>query len=179
MDEREIAARQFLEAGKDPAVVLHEAEQVVDLVALLVELPVGRALLAAGGSGRDDRQGATGRNGRQDRVGVIGLVGDHRLGREAVEQWRGLRGVAPLPGSQPEGERVAESVGGRVQLAREAMMGPADNPSVKLRPAKAGRGRRAAERLLPLAFFAPAAQACARTTVLSSITHSRSASLAS
>ena len=51
MDEREIAARQLLEAGKDAPVVLHEAEQVLDLVALLVELPVGRALVEAGARG--------------------------------------------------------------------------------------------------------------------------------
>ena len=159
MDEREIAARQFLEAGKDPAVVLHEAEQVLDLVALAVELPVGRALLAAGGFGRDHRLGAPGRDGLEDRVCVVGLVGDHRCGREAVEQRQGLWRVALLPGGQAEGERVAESISGRVQLGREA-------------------AARAAERLLALAFFAPAAPAWARTTVLSSMTHSRSASAA-
>ena len=51
MDEGEIAARQFFEAGEDATVVLHEAEQVLDLVALLVELPVGRALVDARGFG--------------------------------------------------------------------------------------------------------------------------------
>ena len=56
MDEGEVAARPFLEPGNDPPVVLHEADKVLDLVALLVELPVGRALLAAGGRGRDHRQ---------------------------------------------------------------------------------------------------------------------------
>jgi hypothetical protein len=159
MDEGEIAAGQFLEPGKDPPVVLHEAEQDLDLVALLIEVPVGRALIEAGGSGRDHRQGAGGRDGRQDRVGVVGLVGEHRLGREAVEQGQGLRGVALLAGGQAEGERVAEAVGDRVQLGREA-------------------AARAAERLPTFAFFAPAAQAWARTTVLSSMTPSRSASAA-
>jgi hypothetical protein len=159
MDEREIAACQFLEAGEDPAVVFHEAEQDLDLVALLVEVPVGRALIEAGGFGRDHRQGATGRDTRQDRVGVVGLVGDHRLGGKAVEQGQGLRRVALLPGGQAEGERVAEGVGGSVQLGREA-------------------AARAAKRLLAFGFFAPAAQAWARTTVLSSMTHSRSASAA-
>ena len=153
MDEREIAARQFVEAGEDAAVVLDEAEQVLDLVALLIEVPVGRALVDAGGFGRDHRQGSARRHGLQDRVGVIGLVGDHRCGRETVEQGQGLRGVALLPGGQAEGQRVAEAVGEGVQLAGEA-------------------AARAAKRLLAFAFFAPAAQAWARTTVLSSISHS-------
>jgi hypothetical protein len=159
MDERELAARQFLEPGEDPPVVLHEAEQVLDLVALLIEVPVGRALVDAGGSGRDHRQGALGRDGPQDGVRVVGLVGEHRLGRQAVEQGQGLRRVALLPGGQAEGERVAKGVRGGVPLGREA-------------------AARAAKRLLSFAFFAPAAQAWARTTVLSSMTHSRSASAA-
>ena len=153
MDEGEIAARQLLEAGEDPAVVLHEAEQDLDLVALLVEVPVGRALVDAGGFGRDHRQGAGGRDGLKDRVGVVGLVGDHRLGGKAVEQGQGLRRVALLPGGQAEGQRVTKAVGEAVQLGGEA-------------------AARAAKRLLACAFFAPAAQAWARTTVLSSISHS-------
>jgi hypothetical protein len=159
MDEREIAACQFLEAGEDAPVVLHAAEQDLDLVALLVEVPVGRALVDAGDPGRDHRQGATGRDGLQDGVRVIGFIGDHRCGREAAEPGQGLRGVALLPGGQAEGQRVAQAVAGSVQLAGEA-------------------AARAAKRLITFDFFAPAAQACARTTVLSSITHSRSASAA-
>ena len=153
MDEGEIAARQFLEAGEDPPVVLHEAEQDLDLVALLVELPVGRALIEAGGSGWDHRQGAGGRDGLKDRVGVVGLVGDHRLGGKAVEQGQGLRRVALLSGGQAEGQRVAEGVSDSVQLSGEA-------------------AARAAKRLPAFGFFAPAAQACPRTTAPSSISHS-------
>ena len=63
-------------------------------MALAVEVPVGGALVDAGGFGWDHRLGATGRDGRQDRVRVIGLVGDHRGGRDAVEQGQGLRRVA-------------------------------------------------------------------------------------
>ena len=159
MDEGEIAAREFLEAGEDPPAVLDEAEQDLDLVALAVEVPVGRALIEAAGSGRDHRQGATGRDGLEDRVRVVGLVGDHRFGRQAVAQGQGLRRVALLPGGQAEGQRAAEGVRGGVQLGRVA-------------------ATRAAERLLACALFAPAAQAWARTTVLASITHSRSASAA-
>ena len=159
MDEGEIAARQFFEAGEDATVVLHEAEQVLDLVALLVELPVGRALVDARGFRRDHRQGSLGCHGLQDGIGVVGLVGDHRGGGETVEQRQGLRGIALLPGGQAEGQRVAQAVGGSVQLAGEA-------------------AARATKRLLAGDFFAPAAQAWARTTVLSSITHSRSASAA-
>ena len=110
MDEGEMAACQLLEAGEDPPVVLDEAEQELDLVALLVELPVGRTLLEAGGFRRDHRQGASGRDGPQDGVRVVGLVGEHRLGRQAVEQEQGLRRVALLPGGQAEGQRVAEGV---------------------------------------------------------------------
>ena len=100
-----------------------------------------------------------GRDGLQDGVGGVGLVGDHRFGREAVEQGQGLRRVARLPGGQAEGQRVAEAVGETVQLAGEA-------------------AARAAERVRACAFSAPAAPAWARTTVRSSSTHSRSASAA-
>ena len=128
-------------------------------MALLVELPVGRALVDAGGFGRDHRQGSSSRDGLKDGVGVVGLVGDRRLGGKAVVQGQGLRGIALLPGGQAEGQRVAQAVGGSVQLAGEA-------------------ATRAAKRLLAFGFFAPAAQAWARTTVRSSMTHARSASAA-
>ena len=159
MDEGEIAARQFLEAGEDPPVVLHEAEQVLDLVALLVELPVGRALVEAGGSGRDHRQGASGRDG---------LAGSRRCRRPCRRSPLGRRGgragaglAARRPAARRSGGRPAGCRGrpAAVQLGGEA-------------------AARAAKRLLAFGFFAPAAQAWARTTVLSSITHSRSASAA-
>jgi len=44
----ELAARQPVEPGDDPSVVLHEGEQILHPVALAVEVPVGRMLIAAG-----------------------------------------------------------------------------------------------------------------------------------
>ena len=89
------------------------------------------------------RQGPSGRHGLQDRVRVVGLVGDHRFGRDAVEQGQGLRGVALLPGGQVEGQRVTKAVGEAVQLAGEAAARSwlsACSPSLFFAPRPGGAG---------------------------------------
>ena len=93
----------------------------------------------------------------EDGVAVIGAIGEHGLGFDPVDQAKRFWCIAGLTSGQAETERVAEGVAGSMNLTGKA-------------------ASRAAKSLISFIFFAPAAQAWARTTVLSSISHSTSAS---
>jgi hypothetical protein len=105
------------------------------------------------GLGRDDRDRAAVAGRLPVRLAGVAFVADGGAGmnvRPEVEQDGKVRSVAALAAGQIEGDRMAVEVGLQVDLGREA-------------------AARAAERLAALPPFAPAAETCARTTVLSSI----------
>jgi hypothetical protein len=105
------------------------------------------------GTMRDDRTDAALAGGLAVGLGIVALVGDCGAGpdvRSDVEQNLKLPAVAGLTAGQMEVERQARAVGLEVDFGRE--------------PAA-----RAAERLALLPPLAPAAETCARTTVLSNI----------
>jgi hypothetical protein len=158
MDEGEVSPGEFVEASKDPSIVFHMAKHDLDFVAFFIEDPVGFTLDRSCGMGRDDGLGLHCPDGLKDGVAVIGAIGEHGPGLDPVDQVECLGCIAGLASGQAETERVAKRVTGSMDLAGKA-------------------ATRAAKSLVSLIFFAPAAQAWARTTVLSSISHSTSASL--
>jgi hypothetical protein len=107
--------------------------------------------------GRDDSLGFLCLDGVEDGVAVIGAIGEYGLCFDPVDQTERFGRIAGLACGQAETEWVAERIAGSMDLAGKA-------------------ATRAAKSLVSLIFFAPAAQAWARTTVLSSINHSTSAS---
>ena len=157
MDEGEVSPGEFFEACEDSSVVLEIAEHDLDFVALFVESPVGFTLDRSHGMGRDDGFGLFGPDGLEDGIAVIGAIGEHSRGLDPFDQAKRFGRIARLASGQAETERIAEGVRDSMDLAGKATT-------------------RAAKSLVSLLFFAPAAQACARTTVLSSINHSTSAS---
>ena len=140
MDEGEVSFGEFFETCEDAPVVFEIAEHDLDLVAFLVEEPVGFPLDRSDGMGRDDGFGFLGVHGVEDGIAVIGAIGEHGLGLDLVDQaerpWR----IAGLTFGDLEAKRVAEGVAGGVHLAGKATPG-------------------AAKRLISCLFFAPAAQA--------------------
>ena len=93
-------------------------------------------------------------------LGIVPLVGQYVLASITGDQLLRLGDVVLLPSGQDESQGVAQAVHAHVNLGAEPAAAPAQ-----------GLGRRAT-----LLGGAPAAQGCARTTVLSMIRYSRSAS---
>lgn len=93
-------------------------------------------------------------------IGVVGAIGDHLGGRQALDQITSWRHVVLLTGPDLETDRQAERVYDGVELGAEAAAGATESLGFRS----------------PLLRRAPAACACARMTVASSIIHSRSGS---
>jgi hypothetical protein len=105
------------------------------------------------GLGRNDGDRAAVASRLPVRLAGVAFVADGGAGmnvRAEVEQYGKMRSVAALAAGQIEGDRMAVEIGLQVDLGGEA-------------------AARAAERLAVLPPFAPAAETCARTTVLSNI----------
>src|SRR3954451_20151493 len=147
-------------AGRDGPVLLQFGEEVLDQVAGLVEVLVVRAQLLAVRLGRDHGRLACLRERLEHSLlGIVGLVGDQRGSGEVGQQRVGPLQVVRLPRREGGAGRVAERVDQAVDLrARAAAAAP--------------------DRLVaPAAFWgAPALCWWARTTVLSIIAYSLSAS---
>src|SRR4051794_30908555 len=163
MDEGEVALGVLVEAGEDAPEVLEPADEALDQVALLVRGEVAGARRDPALLGRDGGHGLHLLLDVGDRlVRVVAAVGQHLVRLDPGQQRDGLRVVPRRATGQEELQRVAESVCEDVDLGAEATP-------------------RAPERLrrLPAVFWgAPAAQACARTTVASMSTACRSGSSA-
>src|SRR3954471_19504733 len=149
-------------AGRDRPVLLQLGEEVLDQVACFVEILIVGARLLAVRLGRDHRGPAGLRERPEDALlGVERLVGDQR-GRGQVRQQR-VRAlqVVRLPRREGEPGRVAERVHERMDPGAQAAAAAPD-------------------RLVAPAAFSGAPALCwwARTTVLSIIAYSLSASTA-
>ena len=99
MYKGEESSGEFVEAGEDTPIVLHEAEHHLDLMALFVQRPVGVTLDLAVGFGRNDRNRAAGLDRCQEGVAIIGFVGDDGLGFDVVKQPIGLGRITGLAGA--------------------------------------------------------------------------------
>lgn len=142
--------------------MLDFVEETFDQVPLLVQVAVVFPLLFAVLAGRYHRFGFFLRNLLQEIFRIIRAIRNHPLKIKICNQVFGLGDIMSLPSGQKKAKRIAQGVYTGVDLGAE--------------PAPA-----ASERLtfLPATFFeAPAAQGCARTTVLSSKIFSISGSLA-
>ena len=93
-------------------------------------------------------------------VGIITLVGDRGADLEAVDKFMCEGNVVTLAGAGDQTDRIAERIAGGMDLGAQPAARPAQ--ALGIRP--------------PFDWRAPAACWCARTMVLSIISHSRSAS---
>ena len=152
----EVSVELFIACG-NPSELLDPVEETLDEVAVLVPVPVVLALLDPVASRRDDWLGPEGADLVDEAVGVVALVRDHPLGAEALQQRRGLGDVGLLAGGEQPAHRVAQRVGGRVDFRRQPPAGAPDS-------------------LWTVFFRAPAPCWWTRTTVLSGMNSSRSAS---
>src|SRR3954447_21364205 len=147
-------------AGRDGPVLLQFGEEVLDQVAGLVEVLAVRARLLAVRLGRDHGRLAGPRERPEHAfLGVERLVGDQHGSGEVGQQSIGTFEVVRLPRREGEAGRVAERVDQGVDLRAQAAFAAPD-------------------RLVASAAFLGAPALCwwARTTVLSIIAYSWSAS---
>src|SRR5262249_46904469 len=121
---------------------------------MAVILPRFRAVLPR----RDHRLGTAGVDGADQGIAVVALVRDDHRGLVAVQQHCRSRDVRLLSRRQLQRHRQTQAIDGHMNLRGKTAAGPAQRFA-----------------LLPYAgspFFAPAASWWARTTVLSSSSHS-------
>ena len=140
--------------------MLELVDATFDQVALLVLLLVIRARLGSVIARRDDCYRPADFDEGNEGIAVIPSVGNNIVAGQVAQQRLGLGDVMSLTRCELDDERIAQSIYHDVNLGAESAPAPSERLG-----------------LLPTVFLvAPAAQGCARTTVLSGITLSRSAS---
>jgi hypothetical protein len=147
-----MALVQFFKSRKETPVMLDFVEETLHQMSLFVPMLVIFTLLFAVFSGRDHRLCFLLSDLLQKGIRVIGTVGNRTLELIACNQIFSLRDIMPLPSSQKKAQWIAQSIYNGMDFGAE----PASASTKGLRL------------LAPVFFKAPAAQGCARTTVLSS-----------
>ena len=160
MQEAQVSGVQLLKPGEDPAIVLHLVDEAFHQMTLPVPMPVIVGGFLAVRAGRNDRHHTQFQDVSAKLLGIVPLVGQYVLASITGDQTLPLGDVVLLPSGQDESQGVAQAVHAHVNLGAEPAAAPAQ-----------GLGR-----LATLFGGAPAAQGCARTTVLSMIKYSRSGS---
>ena len=103
--------------------MFESAEAALDAVAEFIEGAVVGALHLTADLGRNDGFGADGLDGGDDGVGVVAAVGHHDLGLAAGQQRQGLGELAGVAAGEPEGDRLAQTVGQQVNLGAQSTSG--------------------------------------------------------
>ena len=160
MQEAQVSGVQLLKPGEYPAIVPDLVDEAFHQMTLPVQMPVIVGGFLAVRAGRNDRHHTQFQDVLAKLLGIVPLVGQYVLASITGDQLLRLGDVVLLPSGQDESQGVAQAVHAHVNLGAEPAAAPAQ-----------GLGRRAT-----LFGGAPAAQGCARTTVLSMIKYSRSAS---
>ena len=160
MQEAQVSGVQFLKPGEYPAIVFHLADEAFHQMTFSVQMTVIISGFLAVRAGRNDRGHAQFQDVLAKLPSVISFVGQYVLASVTRDQPLRLGDVVLLPSGQDEPQGVAQAVHAHVNLRAEPASAPAQ-----------GLGGLTA-------FFggAPAAQGCARTTVLSMIRYSISGS---
>src|SRR5438309_2607112 len=159
-ESHEVAGCLFVSRGYSSVLFQFEPESLHQ-VSIFVPVSVVHALHLAVFPGRDHGLGALGLDRFNDGSTIVSLVADHDLYGDVFNQSRRLGYISLLARCQDQLHRQAQSADSAVDFGAESASA-------------------AAQSLFLLAagpirfFFAPAAQGCARITVESSTSHSRS-----
>ncbi len=110
----------------DALELLQLAEEVLDQVAPLVEVPVERQRPGTSRVLRDDDLGAPRIEVGNDRIAIEGLVSDQAAKIDTVQQRRDADCVETVSRQQLEAHEVAQRIGESKDLGRHAALGAAD-----------------------------------------------------
>ena len=121
MDGGEEVAGGFVVTRGDGTKLFEPAEEVLDEMASLVEVPVIVALGLSIALGRYDRRLA-GPSKRFDHplAGIEGHVGDHRIGGDRGEKRIGAVEIMGLSRGEVEAGRIAERIDGGIDLGAQS-----------------------------------------------------------
>ena len=98
--------------------MLEQAEEALDSIATLVDLPINRSLLLSIGFGRDDGDCSHFVDGGKQFVGIVGFVGEHFLSIYRAEKTLRVRAIVLVAASKLEVNEIAEGVRQYVDLGR-------------------------------------------------------------
>jgi len=159
-DEAHEVGEELVVAGGDTPELLEFIEKAFDAIAFFIDSAIVLVLVSALRHGRNDGDGVFVENDIVQAVGVIGAIGQYIVGIKAVDQRFSLSDIAILPRRADQAQGIAQSLDGGMDFGGQPSFGPAQ--ALGIRP--------------PFSLRAPAAWLCARMTVLSIQSHSRSAS---
>lgn len=115
-DEIHEVGEQFVVARGDVAEVFEFVEEPLDQVALLVEVPIAGMRPAAIMSRRNDRHGTGSEDDVVEMFGIVGPIGDDGTAGQPLDQCRAEQHLAAMARAGNEADRIAEAVGGGVEL---------------------------------------------------------------
>ena len=157
MNERQESVGKFVVASGDTSELLDTAEESLDQVAALVDVPVERSRVETIGSWWGDRAAPLRRDRFDEGIRIVALVGYDELGRLTLDQCGCLFDVGHLTSGKNYSQRIAQGIYGDMQFGGQS-------------------APRAADFLLTCFFWAPDECWWARTIVESMNRCSRSAS---
>jgi hypothetical protein len=137
MNERQEGLGEFVVARGDASELLDAAEEALDQIAVLVDMPIERTRVDSVGAWRDDRLAALRGNCRHEGIRIVALVGHDELGGLILNQRGGLLDVGDLSCREDDAQWIAQGIHGDMQLGGQS-------------------AARAADFLLPRFFWAPA-----------------------
>lgn len=108
--------KQLVVSGCDASKVLELAEEALDQIAFLVETFVVDMWPAAVGPRWDHRLGAGIQNGVMKVFSIVGPIGDYETTCDPLDQRGCEKNLAPMAWTGKQAGRVAEAIGGDVQL---------------------------------------------------------------
>jgi hypothetical protein len=159
-DEAHEVDEEFVISCCDAPELLDLIEEAFDAIAFFVDSAIIFVLVAALRHGRNDGDRVFVENGIMQAVGIIGAISQHIVGLKTVDQRFGLADIAVLPRCADQAQAIAQSLDGGMDFSGQPTFGAAQ--ALGVRP--------------PFFLRAPAAWLCARMTMLSMHSHSKSAS---
>lgn len=115
-DEAHEVGKQLVVSGCDASEVLELAEEALNQIAFLVEIFVVGMWPTAIGPWRDDRLGTSVQNGVVKVFGIVGAIGDDEAACNPLDQGSTKKNLAPMTWTGKQAGRIAEAIGGDVQL---------------------------------------------------------------
>ena len=107
------------------------AEEALGQISVLVDRGVKGAPLSGRGAARDDGFCSSRRDCIHGTLAIVTFVGEHMICGHPFEQGLDLRNVVALAAGQDEADRIAQRIGGDMNLCAQPAFGAAQRVSFK------------------------------------------------
>jgi len=116
MNKRQKGLGEFVVSRGNTSELLETSKETLDQIALAVKMGIEMARGGAIGTRRYNGLGSRGLDLGDEVVGVVPFVGNHRLGRQLVDEIRGVLDIGDLPRRENHSLRIAQSIDRHMQL---------------------------------------------------------------